>query len=237
VYFKLAYQSIFNLRMLTSTTFSFLAELDKNNNKPWFDANRPAYETARKEVITLAQRIIDGIGSFDAEVALAKIEPKSTISRINRDVRFSNNKSPYKNNFFAIINPEGKKSNKAGYYLEIKPGACFIGGGNYMPMPEDLTKIRQEIDYNFVEWKGLVEAKDFKALFPNGIEAPGQLSRPPKGFEADSEAIEYIKMKGFYTWKPIAESDLKTEAGLKNVIEGFKTSHPIISFLNRALES
>jgi uncharacterized protein (TIGR02453 family) len=221
--------------MIQQPTFDFLEKLAQNNNKTWFDANRTAYESARKDIISFADLLIKGISEFDAEVANANIDPKSTISRINRDVRFSNDKSPYKTNFFVLVNAGGRKSYKAGYYIEIRPNGSFIGGGAYMPMPEDLAKFRQEIDYNFNEWKGIVENPDFLKIYPNGIEAPEKLSRPPKGVEADNPAIEYLKMKGFYTWKAISDAEMKSENGLLKIMEGLRASQKVNEFLNRAI--
>jgi uncharacterized protein (TIGR02453 family) len=221
--------------MIQQNTFEFLSNLAQNNNKTWFDTNRTAYENARKNIIDFAVQIIEGISAFDTDVAHANIEAKSTISRINRDVRFSNDKSPYKTNFFILVNAWGKKSNKAGYYIEIRPNGCFVGGGSYMPMPEDLAKIRQEIDYNLSEWKAIVEDSEFLKMFPAGIEAPEKLSRPPKGFEVDNPAIEYLKMKGFYTWKQISDEEMMSEKGFQKMMEASRVSLKVIQFLNGAI--
>jgi uncharacterized protein (TIGR02453 family) len=221
--------------MIQQPTLDFLAKLAQNNNKTWFDANRTAYETARKDVIAFAAVLIKGISEFDAEIANVNIDPKSTISRINRDIRFSNDKSPYKTNFFVWVNGEGKKGNKAGYYIEIRPNGSFIGGGAYMPMPEDLAKFRQEIDYNFEEWKGIVENPNFLKIYPKGIETPEKLSRPPKGVDADNPAVEYLKMKGFYTWKSISDAEMMSEKGLLKIMEGLRESQKVNAFLNKAL--
>jgi uncharacterized protein (TIGR02453 family) len=223
------------MSMIAQSTFDFLNDLAQNNTKTWFDANRSSYESARKNIISFAQEIIEGISHFDDQIAHANIDPKSCISRINRDIRFSTNKSPYKTNFFMIINESGKKGNKAGYYLEITPQKCFIGGGVYMPMPEDLAKFRQEIDYNFEEWKAIVEDKNFLKTYPEGVQAPEKLSRPPKGFEADNPAIDFLKMKGFYTWKPIADDTIMSEKGLSEIMDGFRESRKVNLFLNRAV--
>jgi uncharacterized protein (TIGR02453 family) len=221
--------------MIQQNTLNFLSNLAQNNNKTWFDANRTDYENARKNILDFAGQVIEGISLFDTDVANANIEAKSTISRINRDVRFSNDKSPYKTNFFILVNAWGKKSNKAGYYIEIRPNGCFVGGGSYMPMPEDLSKIRQEIDYNLSEWKGIVEDSEFLRMFPAGIEAPEKLSRPPKGFEADNPALEYLKMKGFYTWKQISDAEMITEKGFQKIMEASQVSLKVIQFLNGAI--
>jgi len=85
--------------MIEAKTFAFLKQLKLNNNKPWFDENRPAYELAKENFIQFTKAILDGLAAFDSNIALANLEPKKCISRINRDVRFSKNKEPYKTNF------------------------------------------------------------------------------------------------------------------------------------------
>ncbi|HLO80078.1 MAG TPA: DUF2461 domain-containing protein, partial [Chitinophagaceae bacterium] len=124
---------------------SFLKKLKKNNNKPWFDANRHLYVEAKVEFEDFVSSLITSYGKHDP--AIAHLLPKDCIFRINRDVRFSKDKSPYKNNFGASITSGGKKSPFAGYYVHIEPGAGFVGGGLWQPMPDMLAKVRQEIDY------------------------------------------------------------------------------------------
>src|SRR5687767_4304000 len=106
--------------MLQSSSIRFLKELKKNNDKSWFDAHRPAYESARKDFESFIQQLIDTTGKKDA--AIAGIKAKDCMFRINRDVRFSKDKSPYKSNFGASINKGGKKSVYAGYYFHFEPG-------------------------------------------------------------------------------------------------------------------
>ena len=142
----------------------FLRKLKKNNNKPWFEANRNGYTEAKQEVETFLEGLIASYGKTDD--AISRLTPKDCMFRINRDVRFSKDKSPYKTNFGAFINPGGKKSTLAGYYLHIEPGASFAGGGLWMPMPAELAKIRQEIDYNLPEFTAILGASSsFKKQF------------------------------------------------------------------------
>jgi uncharacterized protein (TIGR02453 family) len=132
--------------MLEPQTLKFLADLGRNNNKPWFDEHRAQYEAARidfQNFITLLiadlQRTDPGIGGLTA---------RDCLFRINRDVRFSNDKSPYKPNMGASIKSGGRKSPFAGYYFHLEPGKSFVGGGLWMPDAEALKKVRQEIYYN-----------------------------------------------------------------------------------------
>jgi len=222
--------------MIQPSTLSFLKKLKANNNKPWFDANRALYESAKADFLQFTSKLLAGISAIDKDIASAGLDPKKCISRINRDVRFSKNKDPYKSNFFALINKGGKKSNCAAYYFQLEAGNnSFVGGGVYMPMPPDLYAFRQEIDYNFAEWKSIVEGKSFKKTFPEGVKAPDVLSRPPKGYDENNPALAYLKMKGFYTFNSYSDKDLQSPACIKKMLADYKISLPLIQFLNRAI--
>ena len=135
--------------MLQPATLTFLKGLKKNNNKPWFDANRKKYEASKADFISFVDNTISAITKFDP--AVSSLKAKDCIFRINRDIRFSKDKSPYKSNMGAYINPGGKKINTPGYYFHCEPGQSFAAGGLYIPEPGVLAKIRQEIDYSFAE--------------------------------------------------------------------------------------
>jgi uncharacterized protein (TIGR02453 family) len=115
--------------MLKSSTLKFLKDLKKNNNKPWFDINRKRYEEAKSDFSNFVQRVIDAHCKKDKTISALKA--KDCMFRINRDVRFSKDKSPYKTNMGAYINKDGKKGMTAGYYFHCEPGAAFGGGGLY----------------------------------------------------------------------------------------------------------
>lgn len=221
--------------MIQTSTLKFLKDLKKNNTKEWFDKNRTVYESAKENFIDFTRYLIEGTGKFDKGVAGANLQAKNCITRLNRDVRFSKDKSPYKTNLFLMINEGGKKSNKACYYLQLQPANTFAGGGVYMPMPPELSKFRQEIDYNFVDWEKIVSAKSFMKIFEKGVQAPETLSRPPKGYDEDNPAIEYIKMKGFFTLQAFTDEEAQTKMFFKQVLKNFETVKPMIDFLNRAL--
>ena len=220
--------------MLQHSTIQFLQSLQKNNNKPWFDENRKKYESAKENFAAFVDALIIGIEAFDP--GIQNLTAKNCMFRINRDVRFSKDKSPYKTNMGASISKGGKKINLAGYYFHFEPGKSFAAGGFYMPMAPELAKIRQEIDYNFKEWTSIVESKNFKKHFPGGVEGIEILSRPPKGYEADNPAIEYLKMKGFIVSKPVSNDELMEKNTLKSVLKTFEAMKPMLDFLNRAVE-
>jgi len=210
----------------------FLRKLKKNNNKPWFDANRNAYTEAKQEVESFLGGLIAAYGKADDSIS--RLTPKECMFRINRDVRFSKDKSPYKLNFGASINPGGKKSTLAGYYLHIEPGQSFVGGGLWMPMPSELSKIRQEIDYNLEEFISIVKSPAFKKQY--GTLYAGQdisLQRVPKGYEADNPAAEYLKLKSFIAMRSLTDEEICSASLQKICVAAFTALKPLLGFINR----
>jgi len=221
--------------MLQTTTIKFLKDLQKNNNKPWFDKNRPVYEDAKTDFAAFIQTVIDKHAKKDERIK--ELKAKECTFRINRDVRFAKDKSPYKNNFGASINSGGKKSVYAGYYFHCQPGAAFVGGGLWIPMPPDLKKVRQEIDYCFDEFKKILSAKKFKAVYGDlDKTAEVSLVKVPQGFEKDHPAAEYIKLKSFLAMKKLDDKELVSKDLVKTTLEAFEALQPLLIFLNRALE-
>jgi uncharacterized protein (TIGR02453 family) len=211
---------------------SFLKELSANNSKEWFDDNRKTYDGLRKEWLNFAAIAITEVGKFDEKISL--LEPKHCIFRINRDIRFSKNKSPYKTNFGLSLNTGGKKDYFCGYYLHVEPGNSFVAGGSYMPMPPKLAAIRQEIDYNADEFLAIVEHKTFKNSF--GKLSGETLQRPPKGYEASNPMVGYLKHKSFIAEYKLSDKDLLNTNFIETLVAHFKLSTPLVSFLRRAME-
>ena len=143
--------------MLQAATISFLKQLKANNHKVWFDEHRKLYEAAKLDFENFTASVLKETAAFDATVA--HLEARQCTFRINRDVRFSKNKDPYKTNLALHITAGGKKVINAGYYFHLEPGAAFLACGIWMPMPPDLKKIRQEIDYNFPAFHKIVGSK------------------------------------------------------------------------------
>ncbi len=220
--------------MLQKDTILFLKNLSKNNNKPWLDANRKHYEAAKADYLLLVQEIIDAVAVFDA--AIGNFKAKDCVFRVNRDVRFSKDKSPYKTNMGASFSSGGKKAKEAGYYFHAQPGQSFAAGGFYMPEPAELAKIRQEIDYNFADWKKIVQHKNFIKHFPAGVDGVASLVRPPKGYDESNPAIGYLKMKGFIVSRPLADNDLTSKTLVKEIAASFAAMKPMIDFLNHAVQ-
>ena len=219
--------------MIQPDTLRFLAGLKKNNNKPWFDAHRTQYEAAKGDLLSLVDSMIKKIAAFDPTIG--GLTAKECVFRINRDVRFSKDKRPYKNNLSGYFSKGGKKGSGAGYYLHIEPGGSFAAGGIWMPEPGVLSGIRQEIDYNFDEWGKIISAKAFKKYFPEGIKGDA-LTRPPRGYEESNPAIYYLKMKNFIVSRPLTDAELKSKSFTSELSGIFMAMKPMIDLLNLAAE-
>ncbi|NPD46863.1 MULTISPECIES: DUF2461 domain-containing protein [unclassified Lentimicrobium] len=211
---------------------SFLSELSENNHKLWFDANKQSYLEAKQEMEDLVQNVIERIAEFDSSVA--DQQAKKCVFRIYRDVRFSKNKEPYKNNMGGFIVPGGKKSGKAGYYLHLEPGNSFIAGGVYMPESANLKKIREEVLYNTKVFKSIIESDKFVETF--GQVEGEKLKRPPKGFPADFADVELLKFKSYTVLHKVPDAEVNNSGFVNQVIEAFKVMKDFNHFLNQAMD-
>ena len=220
--------------MIQPSIIKFLSALKKNNNKQWFDDHRNQYELIKKEFRLFVGQLINSIAVFDNSINF--LEPKDCVFRINRDVRFSKDKRPYKNNLAAYFNKGGKKGGGAGYYIHIEPGKSYMAAGVWMPPSEELSKIRQEIDYNFDEWKKLLSDKSFKKYFNGTIDLKESLVRPPKGYTEENPAIEYIKLKSFVATCSFTEEETSSKDFIKILSKRFQTLKPLVDFINRSLD-
>jgi len=223
--------------MISKETLKFLKDLKVNNSKEWLDESREKYELAKNDILALTAELITSISGIDKTISVAHLDPKKCITRLNRDLRFAKDKTPYKTDYYIVVNKNGKNSPAAFYYLHIEPANCFVGGGVYNPQPEQLKKIRQEIDYSLDEWTAMISNKIFKKTFPSGINNSGVLSRTPKEFDEASPASEFLKMKGFYTMEQLTDKEMISSDTLSKIVSYFKTTKPLVDFLNRAIEN
>ncbi|HEY4110544.1 DUF2461 domain-containing protein [Puia sp.] len=220
--------------MLQASTLKFLKDLKKNNNKPWFEKNRSVYLDAKEDWDHFVEQVIEGFGKTDSTIAT--LHPKDCTYRIYRDVRFSQDKTPYKTHMGAYLNKGGKKVPTAGYYLHVEPGRNMAGGGLWMPQAPELNKVRQEIDYNLSEWTRMLGDRGFKKNFAEGLGKEDMLSRPPKGYDDENPAIEYLKLKSFIVTRTFTDAEVQSKTFLKEILKTFTSMTSFIQFLNRSLE-
>jgi uncharacterized protein (TIGR02453 family) len=217
-----------HLRDLTQ----FLAELSENNNRAWFVMNKPRYDILRAEFLELVTRLIREIAKFDP--AVAECNPKKALFRINRDMRFSREKIPYKTHFSAAITASGlKKPSQGGgpaYYFHVdEKGLLLFAGGEYMPPPDRLRAIRQRIVDDPDGFAKLLKNRKLKQAYGD-LQQEGKLTRPPKGYDPDLPHMEYIKLKSFIVWQEMPA--MKVADSLeKTVLTGFRDAWPLVEWL------
>lgn len=218
--------------MIQEETLRFLGDLDDNNNRDWFQANKKRFDAAQDNMTAFAGYLIGEIGKFDD--AVAAIDPKSCVFRIYRDVRFSKDKSPYKVNLGAYISPGGRKSIQPGYYFHLQPGHSFVAGGKHIPDGPELLKIRNAIAEDTREFLKIVEKKSFIDTFD---EMRGdRLKSAPKGFDPDHKAVEYLKLKEFMAYTELHDDKFLTSPEFpKYLVRTMKEMYPLVAFLRSAL--
>jgi uncharacterized protein (TIGR02453 family) len=217
----------------------FLFELSENNNRAWFVMNKPRYDILRAEFLQLVTELIIGISRFDQ--AIAGCDPKKALFRINRDVRFRADKSPYKTTFSASILPSGRKKPSEGggpaYYFQMDAtGRLFFAVGEYMPPSDRLRAIRDQIVADTSGFSKMLKNKTLKQTFGT-LQKEGRLIRPPKGFDAEHPCIEQLKLKSFMVWTECPLDGMDTEQLQATLVKGFKSAYPLVSWLRSVVYS
>jgi uncharacterized protein (TIGR02453 family) len=215
---------------IEKSSMQFLSDLKKHNEREWFAANRKRYEDARKNFADLIQEVINEITIFNP--ILKGLEAKSCIYRINRDIRFSNDKSPYKTHFGAFILRGGNKNmhSFAGYYIHLEPGNSMLAGGAYMPPTSWLSVVREKIDEQGNELMKIITHKEFIRYF--GELEGEKLKTAPKGYPKDHKYIELLKFKSFLATKLMSDAEVLRKDYFSNIISGCRAMKPLIDFLN-----
>ncbi|GHV61730.1 TIGR02453 family protein [Bacteroidia bacterium] len=220
------------------TVIHFLTQLQNNNNREWFEANKAWYKQSLEAFNTFAEKLIAGIAQFDDSVQGLTI--KDCTYRIYRDLRFTPNKlEPYKTHIGVYVAHKGKNAGYAGYYFHVEPaGGRMIGNniltaGLYMPEPKVLQIVREDIDNQGEQFVELLQkAKGFQLDDGEGH----KLKRVPRGFNADSKYADYLKLKDFYVAKYIDNDYLLRADLLENVLKEYRKTTGLVAWLNRAVD-
>ncbi len=219
------------MAFFTNKFLQFFDELNQNNNKEWFDTNRTTYEKEVKNPFK------DFVAHVNQHVRMTN--PSFTdntsklIFRINKDIRFSKDKSPYKTNVAAVFSRTGTKDMLPGFYVHLGNGEMFAGGGMYMVDKEQLRQIRQEIFYNKADFENVLNNSDFKKYFG---EIKGEKNKIlPDEYKSFAEEQPYIANKQFYVMSKLTEKDVLSDDFDKILLNYFKACQPLNDFLAQAL--
>lgn len=213
---------------LTPSLLAFLLDLKSNNSREWFAASKPFYLDLKENFEEFVSKLIEEFGEFEN---LDGVQVKNCTYRINRDVRFTKNKDPYKTWFSASFSEGGRKSGVMDYYLHIEPnGKSFLGGGMYNPSPDQLAKYRQEIDYNAESLRKIIDQKLFVKTYG---QAQGEsLKNIPKGFDALHPDADLLKVKTMFFWHHFTDAEVTSDHFVDLVVRKAKLLKPYLDFLN-----
>lgn len=214
-------------------TLDFLRDLRANNSKAWFDQNRKRYDAARGHFETFITDLIIGVGEIDD---LGSVTVKDCIYRINRDIRFSPDKSPYKTNMGAVIGKGGRKSGVRSYYVQIEPnGQSMVAGGLYMPSTEQLDKMRRTIARDAAPLKKILNKTDFKRSY--GSLSGESLKTAPQGYSKDHPEIELLRFKQFLAFRMFSDEEILASDVAEQIVALCKTMKPLLVYLESVVES
>ena len=218
---------------------SYLSELTDNNNRAWFVMNKPRYDILREEFLALVTELIAQISKFDP--LILGVEPKKALFRINRDIRFAKDKSPYKTRFSAaIVAGNLRKPSQGGgpaYYFHMDAqGELFFAVGEYMPPTDRLKQIRTAIANDGASLVKVLKNKNLAQTFGT-LQEEDKLQRPPKGFDPEHKQIELIKLKHYMVWNQISLKKIKpaqqSDMVMKTLVGSFKDAYPLVCWLRK----
>lgn len=212
-------------------TLHFLSTLEINNNREWFNENKPLYLEAKSNFENVVNEIIAEVAEFDESVE--RLEAKNCIFRIYKDTRFSKDKTPYKTNIGASLVEKGPKTlNHAGYYIHLEPGKSFLAGGVYMTEPKNLKAIREAISSDGETFLKILNKKSFKDV----LELQGtKLVKVPQGFDKENPMGDYLKFKQFTVFHSLSDKEVLDKNFVKNTVKVLKEIYPFNRFLNEAI--
>ena len=222
--------------MLSKDTLQFLEDLKANNNRDWFLANKKRYDSYKADYHKLISDLLEVMKPLDASLEL--LEVKHCTFRINRDIRFSKDKSPYKTHMGIWLPCGSRSSESSGYYLQIDKENSFVGGGMYCPMPEQLQKIRKEINFFHEDLVSIIMEKSFKSTYGNlSRDENTTLKNPPRGFDKEHPAIEFLKLKSFTAIQKFDVTEATQKDFVAKISQKMKALKPLNDYINRALTS
>jgi uncharacterized protein (TIGR02453 family) len=206
---------------------TFLTSLQKNNNRPWFEKNRAAYENAKGLWEDFVDELILGLSAIQD---MKGVRAKDCVMRIYRDIRFSKNKSPYKNGMGASIGPGGKKTYRFHYYLHLEPhNASMVAGGLHEPDSGQINKFRAAIHKDARRFKAIVGSRPFRQHF--GEVGGDRLKTAPQGYNREHPEIELLRLKQVVAVHKVPDEDVLSPGFAAHVVRACTAMKPFLDYL------
>jgi len=205
----------------------YLRGLKGNNNREWFEAHRPEFQLARSWFEDYIDALLDDLSRTES---LRGVTPKDCIFRLNRDLRFSKDKTPYKAYMSAYIAPGGRKSRRLGYYVHVEPGNhSILGGGLHEPQPPELAAWRRSIEIDPRPFKKITSDKTFRKFF--GEVRGDRLKSAPKGYPKDHPELDLLRLKQVTVWRPVSDKEIASPKLMRETLETFQAMKPFLMYL------
>lgn len=214
-------------RPISPKYYPFFKELRENNNKPWFEQNKDRYNEIKEEFVLFMTDFIDRIKTLEE---LPPLEPKKTVFRIYRDVRFAKDKTPYKTHIASVIDRGRDWHTKCGFYIHIEPGNSFVGGGAWEPSKEALKAIRQEIDYNPSELMAVLNSPAFVSNY--GRISGDKLKTTPKDYDAAHPQIELLKHKQYLFSRKFSDNEVVDKNFMNELVSCYEAALPFFNYFD-----
>ena len=210
---------------IETSTIKFLKDLEKNNNREWFQSHKAQYESTLENIKELSAEVKEKLSKKD-------LIEDAKVFRIYRDVRFSKDKAPYKNNL-GVHFTRATKQLRGGYYLHIQPGESFAGGGFWAPSPEDLKRIRDEFAFDTKTIRKITSGKTFVKYF--GVLGGDELKTAPSGYDRNHPGIDLIRKKQFVVMRKFTDKEVADKNFVKEVVATFEAMRPFFDYMSEVL--
>ncbi len=216
---------------IPKSSLDFLSQLKQNNNKPWFEENKPKYLVELNHIETFAGALLHELSKTDV---LETQSGKRSVYRIYRDIRFSKDKTPFKA-YWGGSYKRATSARRGGYYFHIEKGNTSLIGGFWGPNAADLKRIRSEFAHDPETFKKILNSKTFKSTF--GVLQGEQLKTAPKGFEKDHEAIDLLRFKQYLIIKRFTDEEVLSPQFLEQALETFQNMRPFLDYMSEVLST
>lgn len=214
---------------IQESSLEFLEKLSRNNDRGWFNKNKSLYLEEYKKVISFTNTLLEELKKFDK---IETVTGKKALHRIYRDIRFSKNKTPYKNNWSGSFK-RATHLLRGGFYFHIEPGNSFAAGGFWGPNKDDLLKLRKGIISEENEFREILDSDEFKEVF--GVLHGEKLKTAPKGFDKDLSSIDLLRYKQYILKHDFTDEEVKSKNFHKKVVGIFVAMHPLLDLMSYIL--